>query len=121
MYVRQLSGIYIASCYTSSTVFSCITQSVMLFEEAPPLSPPTPLETPPPAAFSVAQLRSLLTQLSDIAPEGFMLAHTFVDTLYGFTDNTVSRIILRYNSSLLKPFVETIPAMLCVVWRVSAA
>ena len=65
-------------------------QSVLLFEEAPPPAPPAPLEAPPPTVFSVAQLQRLWGQLSLIAPEGYMLAHTFVDTLYGFTDNAVS-------------------------------
>lgn len=72
-----------------SDAHSCI-QSVLLFEEARHPIPPIPLEAPPPSTFSVAQLHRLQNQLSGIAPEGFMLAHAFVDTLHGFTDNTVS-------------------------------
>ena len=67
-----------------------ILQSVLLFEEVLPPPPLPPLEAPPPAVFSVAQLQRLWGQLSLIAPEGYMLTHTFVDTLYGFTDNAVS-------------------------------
>ena len=62
----------------------------MLLEEAPPQIPPAPLEAPPPGVFSVTQLHKLRNQFSAIAPEGFMLARTFGNTLHGFTDNTVS-------------------------------
>lgn len=67
-----------------------VIQSVLLFEETPPPVPPPPLETPPHSTFSVAQLHRLYNQLSVIAPEGFMHAHAFVDTLHRFTDNAVS-------------------------------
>ena len=70
--------------------FSHSLQSVVLFEDAPPPPPLHPLETTPPGVFSVAQLKKLRTQLSTVAPEGYMLTQTFIDTLYGFTDNAVS-------------------------------
>ena len=77
------------SFHCSQLLYSVI-QSVLLFEETPPPAPPPPLETPPHSTFSVAQLHRLYNQLSVIAPEGFMHAHTFVNTLHGFTDNAVS-------------------------------
>lgn len=77
----------------------------MLLEEAPPPIPPAPLETPPPGKFSVTQLQKLMNQLSVIAPEGFMLARNFVDTLYGFTDNAVSE-----DSPLLGAMYDSIPS-----------
>lgn len=87
-----IEGVTTAVCgwfHCSQLLYSVI-QSVLLFEETPPPTPPPPLETPPHSTFSVAQLHRLYTQLSVIAPEGFMIAQAFVDTLHGFTDNTVS-------------------------------
>ena len=64
----------------------------MLFEEAPPTTPPTLLEEPRPDQFTIAQLHSLFQQFSAIAPKGFMLSHAFVDTVVGFADKTVSSV-----------------------------
>jgi adenylate kinase family enzyme len=66
--------------------------SVVVYEEAPPPTPPIPPETPPPGVFSVAQLSKLESQLSSVAPDGVMLAQSFVQTLHGFTENAVRHI-----------------------------
>ena len=65
-------------------------QSVLIYEEAPPHTPPLPPEAPPIGVFSVAQLTKLQSQLFSVAPDGLMLAQSFVQTLHGFTENTVN-------------------------------
>ena len=70
-------------------------QSVLLFEKAPPPTLPPQPENPPPGVFSVVQLNKLHSQLSSLAPKGLMLAQSFVETLHGFTENTVRITTLR--------------------------